>query len=90
MEKALKSIYQEQAKDIKSAIVELYADMLTDGEISTTNLYRYGRYINLLKKINKITDGTASLQIDLMQNSLENAYIDAFDKTSDELGQSIS
>ena len=90
MEKALKRIYQEQAKDIKAAIIELYADMLTTGEISTTNLYKYGRYMNLLNKINTIINGTANLQVDLIQNALEKCYIAAFDKTSAELGQAIS
>ncbi|MCI1959691.1 MAG: minor capsid protein [Clostridia bacterium] len=86
----LKKIYRQQAHDIRAKIVELYSDMLEDGEISTTKLYEYGRYNQLLEEINKITGETCDEQIKLMQDELEKVYRETFQQTSSALGKDIS
>ena len=89
MKKAVKKAYSEQVKKIKSAIAELYADMLADGEISTTNLYKYGRYSELIREINKITGEFAEKELKVLNDELEQAYIDAFEKTSETFGNDV-
>nr|DAW47654.1 MAG TPA: minor capsid protein [Caudoviricetes sp.] len=89
MKKAVKKAYSEQVNKIKSAIAELYADMLADGEISTTNLYKYGRYSELIREINKITGEFAEEELKVLNDELEQAYIETFEKTSETFGNDI-
>ena len=87
--KKLKRLYTRQAQNIKLAIIQLYADMLEDGEISTTNLYKYGRYNALLDEFDKYIGNFAKDEIKEITDCLEQAYIEAFEKTSNTMGNDV-
>lgn len=89
MLKALRKIYRQQSKEIKHKITNLFADMLGSGEISTTQLYSYGRYTELLREINKVLNKYGDKEEKVIHEGLERAYKDTFGKTSEELGQPI-
>lgn len=86
MQRKLKKIYKQQEEQIQKAILDLYVSLLEQGELSTTALYQYGRYNQLLREISRITEDAALKQITLIQNTLERAYQEAFQKTSVALG----
>lgn len=73
-QRELKKMYQEQAELIKKDIVNLYWNMISDGGITTTNLYRYGRFNELLKSIEEITGKTQDKELELIQKTLEDTY----------------
>jgi len=89
MYKTLKKSYTQQAQKVKLSIVELYADMLEDGEISTTNLYKYGRYNALLNEFDKHIGNFSKDEIKVMTEALEEVYIETFEKTSNALGNEV-
>lgn len=90
MIKELAKIYKQQAKDIKFLILELYNDLWQNGEISTTNLYAYGRYSTLLQSINKILKQYGEEEITVVTAGLEQAYKDVFRTTNKSLNKEIS
>ena len=80
--KELLKLYKEQAELIKKDIVNLYYNMISDDGISTTNLYRYGRFNELLKSIERITGERESKEIALITKILEDTYISTLGKPS--------
>lgn len=82
-------IYKRQGQDLKYKIIELYELLWSNGEISTTNLYAYGRYNDLLKEINKILTKYGEQEITVITAGLEQAYKEVFEETSDTLGKEI-
>ena len=89
MVKELVKIYKRQGKDLKNKITELYELLWSNGEISTTNLYAYGRYNDLLKEINKILTKYGEQEITVITAGLEQAYREVFEETSDTLGKEV-
>lgn len=89
MLKELKKIYRNQSKDIQDKVTDLYMKMIEDGGISTTNLYAYGRYTELVREISTILQGYGEKEIKIVSGGLESAYKEVFDKTSEALGQPI-
>lgn len=89
MLKELKKIYRNQSKDIQDKVTDLYLKMIEDGGISTTNLYAYGRYTELIREINTILQGYGGKEIEIVSGGLESAYKEAFSETSETLGQSV-
>lgn len=89
MIKELAKIYKRQGQDLKNKITELYELLWSNGEISTTNLYAYGRYNDLLKEINKILAKYGEQEITVITAGLEQAYREVFEETSDTLGKEV-
>lgn len=89
MIKELVKIYKRQGQDLKNKITELYELLWSNGEISTTNLYAYGRYNDLLKEINKILTKYGQQEITVITAGLEQAYKEVFEETSDTLGKEV-
>lgn len=86
--KELKKMYRNQSKDIQDKVTNLYLKMIEDGGISTTNLYAYGRYTELMKEINAILQSYGEKEIEIVSGGLESAFKEAFGETSETLGQS--
>ena len=87
--KELLKLYKEQSELIKKDIINLYYNMISDGGISTTNLYRYGRFNELLKNIEKITGQRESKEIELITKILEDTYISVIGKPSNMEGDVV-
>ena len=87
--KILRKIYQDQAKEIQYKITELYVNMLEEGGITTTNLYAYGRFTELIREINQILREYGGQEVAIVSGGLEEAYKEAFGKTSRELEMCI-
>lgn len=78
----IKRLYKVQSDSVRRLVVELYVAMLEDGGISTTQLYQFGRYQQLLQELTRITEDTAARQLTLMEEELNKAYKAAFQKTT--------
>lgn len=89
MLKELRKIYREQARDIQDKITDLYMKMIEEGGISTTNLYAYGRFTELIREINTILTSYGEKEVKIITGGLEEAFKEAFGKTSETLGQTI-
>lgn len=89
MLKELSKIYQSQAKSIQDKITDLYMKMLEDGGITTTNLYAYGRYTELIREINSILNSYGEKEVKIISGGLESAYKETFGETSEALGQTV-
>ena len=89
MLKELRKIYREQARDIQDKITDLYMKMIEEGGISTTNLYAYGRFTELMREINTILTSYGEKEVKIITGGLEEAFKEAFGKTSETLGQTI-
>lgn len=89
MLKELRKIYREQARDIQDKITDLYMKMIEEGGISTTNLYAYGRFTELMREINTILTSYGEKEVKIITGGLEEAFKEAFGKTSETLGETI-
>jgi len=89
MIRELRKIYRSQSQEIQNRITDLYLKMIEDGGISTTNLYAYGRYTELMREINTILQGYGEKEIEIVSGGLESAYREAFGKTSEAFGQTV-
>lgn len=89
MLKELKKIYRNQTRDIQDKVTDLYIKMIEDGGISTTNLYAYGRYTELVREINTILQSYGEKEIKIVSGGLESAYRETFGKTNETLGQPV-
>lgn len=90
MLKQLRRLYRSQAKAIQDKITDLYITMLESGGITTTNLYAYGRYAELMRGINGVLKKYGEQEEKIITGGLENAYRETFGKTSQTLGQAIN
>lgn len=63
--------------------------MMADDGITTTNLYKYGRYKAMLEEIKKVLEYTGDREIEEMTKILEKAYIAAIGKPSQMTGQIV-
>ena len=88
-QKELKRLYKEQADLIVKEITNLYYNMIGDGGITTTNLYKYGRYKEMLKEIKNVLEYTEDLEIKEMTKVLEQTYIAVLGNPSDMQGKQI-
>lgn len=91
MNKELRKRYKQAAKDMKSSVEGLYFKMLENGgELSTTELYKYGRYNQCLEELKRIIERLGGLEQAFLAKQLELAYKAAFNMTSSGLGKTIS
>lgn len=74
---------------IVKEITNLYYNMIADDGITTTNLYKYGRYKAMLEEIKKVLEYTGDKEIEKMTEILENSYIAAIGKPSQMTGQIV-
>ncbi len=72
----LKKIYRKQGREIQKAIIDIYITMLEDGGISTTELYKFNRFKNLLDEINAILKSYGEQEIKVISRGLEQATKD--------------
>lgn len=72
----LKKIYRKQGREIQKAITDIYITMLEDGGISTTELYKFNRFKNLLDEINAILKSYGEQEIKVISRGLEQATKD--------------
>lgn len=86
LEKYLIKLYKQANKTIKSELADLYVKMLSDGGVNPTNLYAYGRYINLQNVINNEIQKIGKAEVKAMQVSLLDCYKDIYIKTNEGLG----
>lgn len=89
MLRQLRKIYKEQGKEIQAKIIDLYVKMLEDGSISTTNLYAYGRYTELIREINDILTQYGEKEVEIISGGLEATYKETFERTSETLGDAV-
>lgn len=82
MGKQIKKLYRDTNKAISGKVTDLYLDMLETGEITTTELYAYGRYKGLSQEINKELKALGTKEIKIINQSLEQTFKDTFKKTS--------
>lgn len=88
--KKLRKEYKKASKEIKAAIEDLYFKLLEEGQLTTTELYKYGRYDQCMKEINKIIKELGGREQDLIKLELQNAYKEAFNQTTAGLNGSVS
>lgn len=72
----LKKIYRRQGREIQKAITDIYIKMLEDGGISTTELYKFNRFKDLLNEINSILKSYGEQEIKTVSKGLEQATRD--------------
>lgn len=90
MKKELRKYYKQAMKDIKYELQELYIKLIEDGELSTTNLYKYGRYNALQMELEKIIRGLGGREQVYLNTELEKSYMQMFEDTSMYLDGSIN
>lgn len=91
MLKELRKRYHQASKTMKAVVEDLYFKMLENGgEISTTELYKYGRYTQCMEELKRVIKQLGGREEALMIKQLEIAYKEAFDKTTLGLGSSIT
>lgn len=88
-EKRLNSIYRNAFKNIEKEIQALYK-VLAEGEITTTQLYQYNRFIQLQKAIKQQCKDIANEVNQVIYDALNLAYKQTFDATIDILGSSTT
>jgi SPP1 gp7 family putative phage head morphogenesis protein len=85
----LQKQYYETLKRVDAQINRLYVAMLKDGEISTTNLYRAGRWMQLKSFIEQELGILGQYQATDAQMTLESVYQQVLGKTYQDLDSSL-
>lgn len=84
--KLLAKEYQRSQRAIKKQIEEIYFKLLESGNVTTTELYKYGRMKALSQNFNKELQRLGKSEYDLMKTELELAYQEAFGKLPEKFG----
>ena len=87
--KRLQVYHYETLQNIDARINKLYVAMLQDGGISTTNLYRFGRWAQLKGFIEQELCISGQYQVSQTQKTLEAIYEQIIGKSYKDLGSSL-
>lgn len=90
LNKALEAIYKQAYESINREIEKLWLEMLGDGEISSSSLYKYNRLNKLLMRITEILNGLGVQTNDNLQLSLLDTFYSTYDASNNNLGESTT
>lgn len=89
MEKEVLKVYKSATKEISGCVKDIWLQMLSDGEISISNLNNYDRYKKIQETINKELYRMGVTSTEIINAHLESAYIDTFGEAIAKLGGTL-
>lgn len=84
--KPLKKIYKSAYNNIKDELINIWLDMVNDGEISQSFLYQNNRMSNLQTLIARELNKLGNINVEYMQTSFFNTFQQGFEDMSTFLG----
>lgn len=85
----LKKIYRKAFKDNERKILDLYDTLKDKGELSTTELYKFERFLSLQEELEKQTKEVNDSLYEQATKDLKQAYKDTFNETIDNIGSDL-
>lgn len=89
MEKEILKVYKQATNSIINQMNSIWLAMLTDGEISISNLNNYNRLTLINETINRELNKMGVANIESINAHLQSAYIDTFNEAIVELGGTV-
>lgn len=89
MDKEILKIYKLATKELQAGVNDLWLKMLQSGSITQSQLYQYGRYIELQRQINEILTSLGQQEISIINAQLQNLYETTFTESTRYLGGDV-
>jgi len=81
--------YLDTIEKVDRVVNRLYVGMMSEGGITTTNLYRFGRWAQLKDSIESLLQIQGQYEVDIAYTALERVYGDIIEKSYKDLGSSL-